>query len=250
MVATRSQRAAAAEANFDLDEVDNNNNNHDRSAATTKFLNNKDAQTTTTCEDEEDIEVESKSSEYRSYVIIIILAIITYVAYPGVTFGKNGHEPTIHTVFYYGWVSCISTGFGVLPLCFVSEMKEYWIGVSNAIAAGMMCAASYSLFIEGCTFHDINDVSCLSPTIRTCIGCFLGLLFILGTKRFLDENEDVKLGSLNGADTRKILLIIFVMTLHSFSEGVGIGEQQTYIIPNFHYFIYFISSLIFIYVRN
>ena len=52
---------------------------------------------------------------------------------------------------------------------------------------------------------------------------FLGLLFILGTKRFLDENEDVKLGSLNGADSRKILLIIFVMTLHSFSEGVGIG---------------------------
>ena len=249
MVATRSQRAAAAEANFDLDEVDNNNNHHDRSAAT-KFLNNKDAAQTTTCQDE-NIEVESKSSEYRSYVIIIILAIITYVAYPGVTFGKNGHEPTIHTVFYYGWVSCISTGFGVLPLCFVSEMKEYWIGVSNAIAAGMMCAASYSLFIEGCTFHDINDVSCLSPTIRTCIGCFLGLLFILGTKRFLDENEDVKLGSLNGADTRKILLIIFVMTLHSFSEGVGIGEQQTYIpYSNFHYFIYFISPLIFIYVRN
>ena len=246
MVATRSQRAAAAAANFDLDEVDNNNN-HDP-AATTKFLNNKDAQTTTTtCE--EDIEVESKSSEYRSYVIIIILAIITYVAYPGVTFGKNGHEPTIHTVFYYGWVSCISTGFGVLPLCFVSEMKEYWIGVSNAIAAGMMCAASYSLFIEGCTFHDINDVSCLSATTRTCIGCFLGLLFILGTKRFLDENEDVKLGSLNGADTRKILLIIFVMTLHSFSEGVGIGESN-YIIPIFHYFIYFISPLILSTLRN
>ena len=232
MVATRSQRAAAAEANFDLDEVDNNNNHHDRSAAT-KFLNNKDAAQTTTCEDEEDIEVESKSSEYRSYVIIIILAIITYVAYPGVTFGKNGHEPTIHTVFYYGWVSCISTGFGVLPLCFVSEMKEYWIGVSNAIAAGMMCAASYSLFIEGCTFHDINDVSCLSATTRTCIGCFLGLLFILGTKRFLDENGDVKLGSLNGADTRKILLIIFVMTLHSFSEGVGIGESNYIYIPIF-----------------
>ena len=219
MVATRSQRAAAAAANFDLDEVDNNNN-HDPA---TKFPN--DAQTTT-CEDE-DIEVESKSSEFRSYVIIMILAIITYVAYPGTTFGKN--EPTIHTVFYYGWVSCISTGFGVLPLCFVSEMKEYWIGVSNAIAAGMMCAASYSLFLEGCTFHDINDASCLSATTRTCIGCFLGLLFILGTKRFLDENEDVKLGSLNGADTRKILLIIFVMTLHSFSEGVGIGEQSVLI---------------------
>lgn len=129
----------------------------------------------------------------------------------------------MHTVFYYGWISAISTGFGVLPLCFVTEMKEYWIGVSNAIAAGMMCAASYSLFLEGCTFHDNDDVSHLSATVRTGIGCLLGLLFILGTKTFLEKNDDVKLGSLSGADTRKILLIVFVMTLHSFSEGVGIG---------------------------
>jgi zinc transporter ZupT len=105
-------------------------------------------------------------------------------------------------------------------------MKEYWIGVSNAIAAGMMCAASYSLFVEGCTFHDVNDTSYFSPILRTALGCILGLLFILSTKNFLDTHEEnaSPFGvSLSGADTRKILLIIFVMTLHSFSEGVGIG---------------------------
>jgi zinc transporter ZupT len=104
-------------------------------------------------------------------------------------------------------------------------MKEYWIGVSNAIAAGMMCAASYSLFVEGCTFHDVNDTSSFSPILRTALGCILGLLFILSTKNFLDTHEEnaSPFGSLSGADTRKILLIIFVMTLHSFSEGVGIG---------------------------
>ncbi|KAL7548349.1 hypothetical protein ACHAWF_011635 [Thalassiosira exigua] len=165
---------------------------------------------------------ECKSSEIRSYAIIALLAIITYTTYPGTAWGKNV-EPTVHTVFYYGWISAISTGFGVLPLCFFREMKEYWIGVSNAIAAGMMCAASYSLVVEGCTFHDDSDASHLSAPVRTGIGCLLGLLFILGTKGFLEQNEDVKLGSLNGADTRKILLIVFVMTLHSFTEGVGIG---------------------------
>jgi zinc transporter ZupT len=102
-------------------------------------------------------------------------------------------------------------------------MEPYWIGVSNAIAAGMMCAASYSLFLEGCTFHEPNDESTLSSTVRTGIGAALGLLFILGTKSFLDKYEDLKVGSLSGADTKKILLIVFVMTLHSFSEGVGIG---------------------------
>lgn len=173
--------------------------------------------------DDEKVEAESKSSEIRSYVVIAVLAFITYAAYPENTWGNKALEPTIHTVFYYGWISAISTGFGVMPLCFVREMKDYWIGVSNAIAAGMMFAASYSLFLEGCTFHDNNDNSRLSPTVRTGLGCLLGLLFILGTKNFLDQNEDVKLGSLSGADTKKIMLIVFVMTLHSFSEGVGIG---------------------------
>jgi len=240
MVATRSQRAAAAAANFDLDEVkkssltptgtrdklkqsspsanrEHDHAHHDRGCPVHLLRDTKG-------ESEDDaIEAEPRSSEIRSYIIIAILAIITYATYPGTTWGNNALEPTMHTVFYYGWISAISTGFGVLPLCFVTEMKEYWIGVSNAIAAGMMFAASYSLFLEGCTFYDSNDDSCLSATVRTGLGCVLGLLFILGTKSFLDQHEDVKLGSLSGADTRKILLIVFVMTLHSFSEGVGIG---------------------------
>lgn len=175
-------------------------------------------------DEDEKIKAESKYSEIRSYIVIAILAIITYATYPGnITWGNDALEPTVHTVFYYGWISAISTGFGVLPLCFVREMKDYWIGVSNAIAAGMMFAASYSLFMEGCTFHDKGDNSSLSATVRTGLGCLLGLLFILGTKSFMDQHEDVKLGSLSGADTRKILLVVFVMTLHSFSEGVGIG---------------------------
>jgi zinc transporter ZupT len=172
---------------------------------------------------EDNIPAESRCAEVRSYAVIALLALITYATYPGITWGNNAMEPSVHTVFYYGWISAISTGFGVLPLCFISEMKEYWIGVTNAIAAGMMSAASYSLFVEGCAFCDDSDLSILSPPLRTGIGCLLGLLFILGTKRFLDQNEDLKLGSVNGADAKKILLIVFVMTLHSFSEGVGIG---------------------------
>lgn len=92
-----------------------------------------------------------------------------------------------------------------------------------AVAAGMMLAASYSLFVEGCTNIDPNDTSILSNEIRTGLGALLGLGFILLTKKFLDEYEDLKVGVLGGADARKALLIFFVMTMHSFSEGVGIG---------------------------
>jgi ZIP family zinc transporter len=247
MVVTRRQRQAAEEANINADEYDLNvpvsttkskknasepspsspskphdHAHHDHRGCPAHILKeamNGDTASTTKGNEE----AESQLSQMISYGILLLLAFITYATYPGSTLGNKGLDPTIHTVFYYGWISAISTGFGVLPLCFVREMKEYWVGVSNAIAAGMMCAASYSLFVEGCTFHDDNDDSSLSPVVRTAIGCAMGLLFILGTKSFVDSHEDVKVGSLSGADTRKILLIVFVMTLHSFSEGVGIG---------------------------
>jgi zinc transporter, ZIP family len=87
----------------------------------------------------------------------------------------------------------------------------------------MMIAASYSLFTEGCTYHDPQDTSTISASIRTGAGAIFGLIFIFATKNFLDRYEDLKMGGLGGTDARKALLIFFVMTLHSFSEGVGIG---------------------------
>jgi zinc transporter, ZIP family len=93
----------------------------------------------------------------------------------------------------------------------------------TAIAAGMMIAASYSLFAEGCTYNDPHDQSSIAAEYRTILGALLGLAFILATKKFLDQYEDLKVGGLGGTDARKALLIFFVMTLHSFSEGVGVG---------------------------
>jgi zinc transporter ZupT len=87
----------------------------------------------------------------------------------------------------------------------------------------MMIAASYSLFMEGYTFDDEQDITELSSETRTIIGAVLGLAFIVGTKKFLDKHEDIHLGRLGGHDAQRALLIFFVMTLHSFSEGVGIG---------------------------
>jgi ZIP family zinc transporter len=87
----------------------------------------------------------------------------------------------------------------------------------------MMIAASYSLVYEGCNFSDPNDTSTLPVMIRTVIGAVVGLLFINITERFLADYEDLTVGGLAGADAKRALLIFCVMTLHSFSEGVGIG---------------------------
>lgn len=157
----------------------------------------------------------------RAIAAAILLVILSVVTCPEnlQPIGK----PTVQHVFYYGWISAISTGLGVLPLVFAPDLDTFWIGVSNAIAAGMMTAASYSLVVEGCAFDEPDDITGITSTTRTIIGIVLGLLFILGTKSFLDAHEDLKVGEMGGADARKVLLIIFVMTLHSFTEGVGIG---------------------------
>lgn len=151
----------------------------------------------------------------------VVIALISYFTFPESL--QPVGRPTLQHVWYFGWISALSTGLGVLPCVFTNNFDSFWVGVSNSIAAGMMMAASYSLVTEGCGFDEPNDTSEISSTMRTLIGAILGLFFILGTKRFLEDHDEYHIGDLAGADLRKVLIIIVVMTLHSFSEGVGIG---------------------------
>ena len=164
----------------------------------------------------------------RSIFAFALLCIISYVMLPpgGLYVEPGSGLITWRHVWYYGWITAVSTGLGVLPLTFVrdpSHLEKYWIGVSNAIASGMMIAASYSLVMEGLSFEDVLDHSEMSTLARTILGIVIGLIFIYGTKSFLDHHEDIHMEDITGADAKKVLLIIIVMTLHSFSEGVGIG---------------------------
>jgi len=109
-------------------------------------------------------------------------------------------------------VTALATGLGALPFVFFGDMSRRWLGVSNAIAAGFMLSASGALLIEG----GIRDVW------RTAAGAAVGAVFIYATHRML-RGYDLEFGELRGADAMKGVLIVGVMTLHSFSEGVGVG---------------------------
>jgi len=161
-----------------------------------------------------------KTSNMTIFLSVLIV-VISYCTFPENL--QPVGKPNVSHVWYFGWISALSTGLGVLPLVISPNLNSYWIGVTNAVASGMMIAASYSLITEGCEFDEPDDESDITSTLRTAIGTILGLVFIVGTKSFLDRHEDLTVGNLAGADARKVLLIIFVMTLHSFSEGIGIG---------------------------
>jgi Fe2+ transport system protein B len=64
------------------------------------------------------------------------LVLISYITYPGslaVHHSQQLEDVTVGHVWYYGWITALSTGLGVLPLIFVPHLDKFWIGVSNGM---------------------------------------------------------------------------------------------------------------------
>jgi len=121
-------------------------------------------------------------------------------------------DANVVTVAGGALVTALATGLGALPFLAVRKPPRSWLGVASAAAVGFMVAASLALFVEGVRFG----------VLRTLIGMVAGALFIHVTNRVLHERE-VSFGSLQGADALKALTIVAVMTVHSATEGIGVG---------------------------
>lgn len=78
-----------------------------------------------------DAEKQTQSTSPWVYMAFVSFAVITYVTKPNPLQPHHGEEPTIQHVFYYGWLTAISTGLGALPLVFAPKLADYWIGISN-----------------------------------------------------------------------------------------------------------------------
>lgn len=114
-------------------------------------------------------------------------------------------------VFLFASITAIATGLGAVPFCF-GALTRRALGIANALASGLMIAASWSLITEGIERNAYG----------TFAGAVLGVAFIAVSHRILSR-RDVSWGELDHADALKVLLILGVMTLHSFTEGVGVG---------------------------
>jgi zinc transporter, ZIP family len=121
---------------------------------------------------------------------------------------------SVAQVFLLALLTAVATGIGALPFLFVKGLTRRWLGVSNALASGLMLAASFGLIYEGIAYG----------LWRALLGVILGLGFIVLTRTLIQHEEHpVVFMQMGGLDARKSLLIVGVMTLHSFTEGVGIG---------------------------
>ncbi len=120
------------------------------------------------------------------------------------------------TVAIASIATVLATGLGALPLVALREATDRVVGVSTAIAAGLMLAATQLLVSEGAD---------LDPA-RTAIGMGAGAIMVWLLARSIHAHEDdhlvmrLRAGGLRSSNA---LLVVGVMTVHSAAEGIGVG---------------------------
>ena len=120
--------------------------------------------------------------------------------------------PPVLLVFVAALITALATGIGALPFAFIRTISGSTVALANAIAAGLMLGASFGLVSEGAIHNGW----------ATFVGAILGVLFILVAQRLLGGYEFDFVGA-TGVSAKRMLLIVTVMTVHSFAEGAAVG---------------------------
>lgn len=117
-------------------------------------------------------------------------------------------------VFTAGLVTALATGLGAVPFFVVREVDDRLNVVLWGVASGIMLVASaFGLVPEG-----LADGS----TFAVGVGLLAGIvLVVVAHDLLLDVDIDPK--EYETADVRKLALILGVLTVHSFPEGIAIG---------------------------
>jgi len=110
-------------------------------------------------------------------------------------------------------LTALATGLGALPFLAVRSFSTAWLGVANALAAGVMLGASIGLLAEGYSWNPVT----------VFVGGAAGALFVLAVRRSLPSGDGMTFQGLHAEGARKAFLIIVVMTAHSAAEGIGVG---------------------------
>lgn len=122
-------------------------------------------------------------------------------------------EVGILYVFLAAMITAVATGLGALPFVFVRNISSWWLGIANAAAAGLMLGASHNLISEGTK---------LAPG-GVLVGILIGLAAIVVSNHLIRQQDPISIADQHGDGAARALLILGVMTAHSFAEGIGVG---------------------------
>jgi zinc transporter ZupT len=117
------------------------------------------------------------------------------------------------SVFVASLVTALTTGLGALPFLAVRGDARRWIGLADGLAAGCMIGASVGLALEGAG----------RSLAGTAIGVVGGTVLLAMTRSLVARMPVTAIASQSRGIASRSLLVIAVMTIHSFAEGVGVG---------------------------
>ena len=117
-------------------------------------------------------------------------------------------------VFVAGLVTALATGVGALPFFVLDTISDRGNVVLWGISSGIMVTASlFGLIEEGLAEGTLTEVA---------VGMLVGVaLVVLAHEVLVDAEIDPR--EYEEADFTKLVLILGVLTVHSFPEGVAVG---------------------------
>lgn len=142
----------------------------------------------------------SNATSKLTWLGYVLLVVVTKFTMP---VELRTASPSWQHVWFYGWVTALSTGVGAVPLVLTHDLGKMMLAFGNAVAAGMMLSASYSLVSEGATVVEPAGFTdgwwtgfaavLAAPWARVLLGVVAGLVFILSTKKvrcFISCSDD------------------------------------------------------------
>lgn len=131
----------------------------------------------------------------------------------GAAVAPSIQQATILEVFVMTTIMASASGLGAVPFFFVGRLSVEWAALANAIACGVMLAASFDLVHEGEPYS----------AWYTIFGVLLGGMFIKLSQEKLAQWEGVRFEGLQGINAKRALLLVTVMGAHALGEGSGVG---------------------------
>ncbi|MCJ7429169.1 MAG: ZIP family metal transporter [Candidatus Nanohaloarchaeota archaeon QJJ-5] len=117
-------------------------------------------------------------------------------------------------VFIAGLITALATGLGAIPFFFVDTVDDRWEVLLWGLASGIMVAASL--------FGLLEEAVAAGAYTLTGAGILTGVILVMLSERFLDQ-YDVDPRDFAQADMDKLVLILGILTIHSFPEGIAVG---------------------------
>ncbi|QSG09299.1 ZIP family metal transporter [Halapricum desulfuricans] len=120
-------------------------------------------------------------------------------------------------VFVAGLITALATGLGAIPFFLVEKIGDRWNVGLWGFASGIMVAASvFGLIFEGLQ----NGGS--QPAPKLVAGLLTGVVLVVVSHRLLSDS-DIDPQEYEEADFKKLVLILGILTVHSFPEGIAVG---------------------------